>query len=317
MRSYRAEPDPFPAHAAEPPPVWAVAAARTDCGQERPENQDRAVIADAAVDQAWEPPAALTARLDPSGAFYSLVCDGMGGEAGGAIASGLAVVTIVGAMRARWLQRHAEPAGSIALDEARVARAIVSSLEAASARIKRTAHEEPAFARMGTTATLAAVVHGALLCGQIGDSRAYVVRGGAVLQVTEDQTMAELLRKNGGLGPDQIASIVGPNVILQALGSSRTLEVALTRTALAQGDVVLLCSDGLYGVIDDAEIASVLGSLADLTAACDRLVSRANEQGGPDNISCVAFRMHGSGLPSAQLPLATTSFDLPRYSALT
>ena len=88
---YRAEPDPFPAPADPPPPRKMVvsAAARTDRGQERSDNQDRSVLGDAATAHAWEPPAALATAVDPSGGFYALVCDGMGGEAGGAVASAL------------------------------------------------------------------------------------------------------------------------------------------------------------------------------------------------------------------------------------
>jgi len=298
MRSYKAEPDPFPAvPPADPaglPRFDVIAAALTDRGQERSDNQDRAVIADASTDQAWEPPVAVAVRADPSGAFYAAVCDGMGGEAGGAIASGLAVATIVGAMRSRWVQRSATPAASIALTESLVAQALVASLDSASARIKVTAREEPAYARMGTTATVAAVVHGALLCAQIGDSRAYVLRGDRLLQVTEDQTMAELLRKSGAIPPEQIASIVGPNVILQALGSSTRLDVALTKTPLERGDAVLLCSDGLYGAVDDVDIARIIRESTDLGAACERLVAEANAAGGPDNISCVLFRCVGA-----------------------
>jgi len=309
MSCYRAEPDPFPAP--PPPPPCVSAAARTDIGQERSDNQDRAVIADASCDQAWEPPVALAARVHASGAFYALVCDGMGGEAGGALASGLAVEIIVGAMRARWLQRSTEPASSIALDEARIAMALVASLEAASARIKQAAREEPIYARMGTTATLAVIAHGALLCAQIGDSRAYVLRGDRLLQVTEDQTMAEFLRKSGAVPPDQISAIVGPNVILQALGSSTRLDVAITRTPLAHRDVVLLCSDGLYGVVDDREIKEVLRTSSDLAVACDRLVTRANEQGGPDNISCAAFYVVDQTLPPPDSVLSTTLLTPP------
>jgi protein phosphatase len=224
----------------------------------------------------------------------------MGGEAGGAVASGLALETIIGAMRARWLLRKADPAGSIALDELRVVQAIIASFEAASARIKRAAREEPIYARMGTTATLATVVHGALVCAQVGDSRAYVLRGERIVQVTEDQTMAELLRKSGTLSTDQIASIVGPNVILQALGSSTNLEVAFTRTPLAQDDIVLVCSDGLHGVVDDAVIARVLRGARDLGDACEALIASANAAGGPDNISAAAFLVSGEALPLAE-----------------
>jgi PPM family protein phosphatase len=307
MSCYRAEPDPFPT----PPPAKTsvFAAASTDTGQERPENQDRAVIGDAATDQAWEPPAAVGVLAGPAGSFYAVVCDGMGGEAGGALASGLGVEAIVGAMRARWSQRDAGPGGSVARSEAQVAHALVASLEAAATRIKQAAREEPIYARMGTTATLAAIAHGALLCAQVGDSRAYVMRNGRLHQVTEDQTMVEYLRKSGALAPEQISAIVGPNVILQALGSSTRLEVALTRTPLAQNDVVLLCSDGLHGVVEHAEIAEILRTAPDLAHACDALVARANANGGPDNISCVAFCVVDETLPAPAAPPLTTQLS--------
>jgi PPM family protein phosphatase len=303
MSCYRAEPDPFPSPA--PATTSVFAAARTDTGQERAENQDRALVGDAATEQAWEPPVALGVLAGPAGSFYAAVCDGMGGEAGGALASALAVETIAGAMRARWLQRDSEPAGSIARSEAQVAQAMAASLEAAALRIKHAARAEPVYARMGTTATLAAIAHGALLCAQIGDSRAYLLRGGRLHRLTEDQTMMEHLRRSGALSEEQIRALVGPNVILQALGSSSRLEVALTRTALAQDDVVLLCSDGLHGVVDDAAIAEVLLAAPDLEHACDQLVARANAAGGPDNISCVVLRVVDPALPPSTLPVTT------------
>jgi serine/threonine protein phosphatase PrpC len=326
MRCYRAEPDPFPA-ASAPPVVRVLAAVRSDCGLERSENQDRGAIADAAGDQSWEPPAALSALAERSAGFYALVCDGMGGEAGGAIASGLALETIASELRARWVQRSIEPAGedrrSIELDEKRIAHALAASFEAASQMIKRAGREQPIYARMGTTATLATIAHGALLCAQVGDSRAYVLRGDHLAQITEDQTMAELLRRSGGLSREQIASVVGPNVILQALGSSTELEVAFSRTPLADGDIVLLCSDGLYGVVDDDTIARELRSTSggasdhggagsvDLGVACDRLIALANEGGGPDNITCAAFMVSGSELLPATAPLAPLMLTPP------
>jgi protein phosphatase len=317
MSRYQPEPDPFPS-----PPrarLEVLGAARTDRGQERSDNQDSAAIGEAATGQAWEPPAALALRVEAA-SFYAVVCDGMGGEAGGALASRLAVETIVSAMRASWLARTAAPvagggalapegahAAGGALAEAALVDALVASLEAASARIKQAAREEPLYARMGTTATLAAVAHGALLCAQIGDSRAYLLRRGRLAQLTEDQTMAEYLRKSGAVPADQISAIVGPNVILQALGSSTRLEVAVTRTPLAHGDAVLLCSDGLYGVLDDLTIARVLDESPELGAACDELIARANAAGGPDNISCVAFRVLDESLAASSAEPATTA----------
>jgi serine/threonine protein phosphatase PrpC len=164
---------------------------------------------------------------------------------------------------------------------------------------------------MGTTATVATIAHGTLLCAQIGDTRAYVLRGEHLEQVTEDQTIAEYLRRSGAVPADQISAVVGPNVILQALGSSTRLEVALTRTPLAHGDVVLVCSDGLYGVVDDLTIAEVLRTSSDLGVACDRLIAHANDAGGPDNISCTAFVFAVETRRPPDAPLCTTTLTPP------
>ncbi len=295
MSRYHPEPDPFPSPLRAR--VAVTGAVRSDRGLERGDNQDRAALGEAARGASWEPPAAVDLCASAS-SFYGLVCDGMGGEAGGALASGLAVETIVAAMRAFWMHSNAQPPASLAVAEADVERAVVASLEAASARIRRVALEDRAYARMGTTATLALVAHGTLVCAQVGDSRAYVLRGERLMQVTEDQTLVEMLRK-AGTPPEQVRAMVGPNVILQALGSTARLQVAVTRTTLAHGDVVLLCSDGLHGVVADEEIARLLRAGEDLPAACDALVARANALGGPDNISCVLFRVAGPAFARA------------------
>lgn len=293
MSCYSVEPDPFPA----PPPTIApgprlrvFAAARTDVGQERSDNEDRALLADASEGKGWEPPATVALEAQP-GAFYGLVCDGMGGEAGGEIASTLAIEATAGAMQACWEKLAAVPPGSLAVAEQRLASAMVASLEAASARIKQVAKAEPIYGRMGTTATLALVTEGSLLCAQVGDSRAYVFSQGLLSQVTRDQTMVELLRSSGNIPEDQIANVCGPNVILQALGSSVKLEVAITRTPLEDGDVVLVCSDGLHGPVSDESIARILSSNDDPSAAADTLIRAANANGGPDNISVIVFRV--------------------------
>ena len=233
-----------------------------------------------------------TLVLDPlTRAHYALMRDAMLAEAGGEIASSLAVEATAGAMQACWANLSAVPPGSTAVAEQRLASAMVASLETASARIKQVAKAEPIYGRMGTTATLALVSERSLLCAQVGDSRAYVFSQGLLSQVTRDQTMVELLRSSGNIPEDQIANVCGPNVILQALGSSVKLEVAITRTPLEDGDVVLVCSDGLHGPVSDESIARILASHDDPSAAADALVRAANANGGPDNISAVVFRV--------------------------
>lgn len=291
MSCYSVEPDPFPASKEVLlPRIRIHAAARTDVGRERSDNQDRALIGDVSEGWGWEPPAAVSHEALP-GAFYALVCDGMGGEAGGEVASTLAIEATAGAMKACWANLAAVPPGSTAIAEQRLASAMVASLEAASARVKQVAKAEPIYGRMGTTATLALVSERSLLCAQVGDSRAYVFSQGMLSQVTRDQTMQELLRSSGNIPEDQIANVCGPNVILQALGSSTKLEVAITRTPLEDGDVVLVCSDGLHGPVSDESIARILSSHDDPSAAADALVAAANANGGPDNISAIVFRV--------------------------
>jgi serine/threonine protein phosphatase PrpC len=244
-RHLSVEPDPFP-----PPRLAFRAVARSHPGLERPNNEDCAAI------------------VDLSSAVVAVVCDGMGGEAGGEIASGLAVEEIRAA-----LTRGADPARAV---------------ELAHARIRAEAAREPALARMGTTATVAAIRRGAVVCAQVGDSRAYLLRGGELFQLTRDQTLAELVRA-GGLG-DVSPDSIGAHVILQAVGSSARLEVAVTRAALEDGDAILLCSDGLHGVVEDAEIARILAADDDPAAACEALIARALAAGGPDNVTCVVLR---------------------------
>src|SRR5262249_48621888 len=140
--------------------------------------------------------------------------------------------------------------------EGHLARHIVASIEAASERIKEQARLEPAYARMGTTATLGAIVNRSFICAHVGDSRAYLYRRGVLTQLTHDQTLAELLRRSGS----DVDELVGSNVILQAVGSSLRLDVALTHTPLEDGDTLLLCSDGLSGVVPDALLAATLAA---------------------------------------------------------
>jgi protein phosphatase len=275
------EPDPFPtfSRTVRCSKLRVRGAARTDPGLERSNNEDAAAFGDA-LGVAFEPPA--SAEVGADACFVGLVCDGMGGEAGGEIASRLAVEAILGDLRAGRLERGDRDVG----------RGLVASIEAASARIQREAREQPVYARMGTTATLGAVVAGSLVCAQVGDSRAYLFREGRLTQLTRDQTLLELFRRNAEAGADTFDG-VGANVILQAVGSSPKLEVVVTWTPLEPGDVVLLCSDGLSGVVPDALIATTLTEAKSPEHACTELVARTLERGAPDNVTCVVFEVFG------------------------
>jgi PPM family protein phosphatase len=229
-------------------------AVRSDPGRQRAKNEDRALVGFVAP--------------------FALVCDGMGGEAGGEVASNIASEAIAAALDGAWPWANVEDA-------------LVASVVGAGDRVRAVARAEPRLARMGTTATVAAVYGDWLLCAQVGDSRAYLFRDGQLAQLTRDQTMYELLKSTG---VDVVGADIPTNVILQAVGSSVRLDVVVTRTPMRPGDVVLLCSDGLSGVVDDDVIATILRAQEDLDAACDALIAAANEAGGPDNITVVVLR---------------------------
>jgi protein phosphatase len=215
----------------------------------------------------------------------------MGGEVGGEIASTLASEAIAGAMTTCWSRFLVDPPRTVPTAEERLARGMKSSIDVAASRIKSFTRAHPRYKRMGTTATLAAIGFGSMLIAQVGDSRAYVLREGRLAQLTRDQTMAEWLRAQSPTG-HPASEIYGSNVILQAVGASATLDIVLTRHELCVGDVVLLCSDGLSGPVDDGAIERILeGAANDPAKTTDELVCAANENGGPDNVSCVVFRV--------------------------
>jgi protein phosphatase len=148
---------------------------------------------------------------------------------------------------------------------------------------------------MGTTATVAAILGDTLYLAQIGDSRAYLVRRGTAHQLTHDQSRVQALVDAGILTPEEAEKSSERNIILQALGPEPKVDVDLTRQQLRRGDVVVLSTDGLHGVVSPAEIAS-LAAPTDPAAACRALVELGNNRGGPDNITVVIMYIDGADL---------------------
>jgi PPM family protein phosphatase len=301
MRRYLdIEPDPFPVS----PRISIVAAAKTDCGMERTNNEDSAVLADLGNGRTFEPPSNVA--LTPHSAFVGLVCDGMGGEAGGEVASRLAIETIIPHLRATTMMMMKDDtygggeSSTTTTNDNIIARGLIKSIEFASQRIRDESRQNPHLARMGTTATLAAITTArALVCAQVGDSRAYLLRDNALSQITVDQTLAEMLRRNAPGGAlENVDEVVGAHVILQAVGSSTNLEVAITFTPLEDDDVILLCSDGLSGVVpDDLIQQTLIAHRNDPNSACDALVRRALNVGAPDNVTCIVISIRPAQAP--------------------
>jgi protein phosphatase len=160
--------------------------------------------------------------------------------------------------------------------------------------------EHPESRGLGTTATLAGLLGDTLYLAQVGDSRAYLVRDGVARQLTRDQSLMQRLVDAGELTQDEADRSERRNIILQALGPEPSVKIDLTHQRVGRGDVLVLCTDGLSGLVRAEEIAVVITQIPDLAAACRELVDRANEQGGPDNITVIAARFEGEGLGIAE-----------------
>ena len=276
---------------------------RTDVGQVREHNEDNFLIADLTRRSRGLREEDRCRRVQANGNVFG-VCDGMGGAAAGEVASQLAVDLI-------FEQLLQAPAPR---DSDELARNLVSAVEYAGHQIYAEARADRSRRGMGTTATVAVLRDARLFIAQVGDSRAYVLRQGRLVQVTRDQSLVNQLIEAGQLTEEEAETFEHNNIILQALGTAETVQVDLTYVDLRQGDTLLLCSDGLSGMIRDPEIRQVLVDIDDPIRACKELTDRANAAGGHDNITVIVVRFSGLGLaaPSdTDEPVAYRKYPLP------
>lgn len=270
------------------PDIKIAVYGKTDVGLVREHNEDCLLIADVTKNaRIPNPRDQIEFQVGQKGALL-LVCDGMGGAAAGEVASQMAVDSISSALIA-----------SDPLPRDAFARRLRRAIEDANDRIYAQSRDNQNERGMGTTCTAVALVDGTLVVGQIGDSRCYVLRGERLTQVTKDQSLAWQLIEAGAMTVEEAKAFEHANIILQALGVQERVDVALSQVPLRRGDVVLVSSDGLHGPVTDEEIVQLLKEEKDLKKACDKLVSRALEREGPDNITVVVARFDGPGLPEA------------------
>ena len=218
------------------------------------------------------------------------VADGMGGHSSGEIASKIAVDEIseffkmtARDVEATWPYKMDK---SKSYDENRLSTAI----KLANSRIFERANTEQKFKGMGTTVATVHFVAANAYVGHVGDSRVYWFRQGQLKQVTEDHSLLNDYLKAKKLTPEEIDAFPHKNVIVRALGMKDTVQVDLNRFETQDGDVFLICSDGLSGMVPDASIQEVLTKVHDLDTAGKQLIDLANANGGNDNVTCVLAR---------------------------
>ena len=262
--------------------------ARTEVGCVRKRNEDHFVVANLASGELGLRPSARVQPLTLAGTLIA-VCDGMGGAAAGDVASNIAARTL-----ADLLQAHS-PFADVAAAE----QAMQAAITAVNNAIRGAAASDPMRHGMGTTMTAALALGAQLLIGHVGDSRAYLRRGRALMQLTTDHSIVGQLIAAGRLQPEQARNYEHRNVLLQALGVQPRVGPEIVHAQLRAGDVLLVCSDGLTGPIADDMILELMLRYQDPVRCCRALTEAACAAGGPDSVTVAIARFTGDGL---QLP---------------
>jgi PPM family protein phosphatase len=270
-------------------PVQVSVFGKTDLGRSREHNEDTFLVADLSTGNASLHPEVRQHKVGPRGSLF-MVADGMGGAAAGELASAMAADLIYHHLATAWVSDDDASAD-------RFAYRMKEAVELANQKIYGYAREHPEVRGMGTTVTAAGVNGQDLYLAQIGDSRAYLVRNGEAIQLTKDQSLMQRLVDAGELTEEEAEQSERRNIILQALGPDPRVKVDLTRQTLRRGDTLIICSDGLSGLVKREEFPAIVADHPELADLCSALIDLANERGGPDNITVVTARFDGDGLP--------------------
>ena len=265
---------------------------KTDLGRTRDHNEDTFLVADLSGGNASLQPEVRNHVVGPWGSLF-MVADGMGGAAAGELASAMAADHIYRHLVTNWVHDGTPTAERFAFR-------MKEAVELANDQLYSYAREHPEVRGMGTTVTAAGVFGSDLYLAQIGDSRAYLVRGATAIQLTKDQSLMQRLVDAGELTEDEAEQSERRNIILQALGPDPRVKVDLTHQAIRRGDILILCSDGLSGLVRREEFAQLAVKHPEPQALCGSLIDLANERGGPDNITVITARFDGEGLPEPE-----------------
>ena len=264
----------------------AIVVGMTDVGRVREHNEDSFLVMNRADGRRTASAERLDVGLD--GALLLAVCDGMGGAAAGEVASRMAA------------DRIATDLGKADFSDSspdQIASMMDHAVQQANADIHGAALANPSQKGMGTTMTAAVVTPGRVFISQVGDSRAYLLRKNLLNQLTKDQSLIGQLIEEGTLTEEEAEKLGGRNIVLQAVGVEENLRVDTKYWPLLRGDVLLVCSDGLSGMVKDAQMKEILQAHAeDPGKAAESLIAEANKNGGRDNVTAIVARFDGEGL---------------------
>ncbi|MEA2206833.1 MAG: family protein phosphatase [Blastocatellia bacterium] len=275
--------------------------AQSDIGRVRRGNEDNFLVLDLSTTTTWtgsggEASPVELHRVDPGNAGVVLVVsDGMGGALAGDVASRMAVDSVREILVGDGSEKSNGCNPSLSLVDCLREATIYANLE-----IHKKSLQDSRCSGMGATFTGAAIKGDTLDLVQVGDSRAYVIRGSQIRLATKDQSLVQQLVDVGQISEEEAETHMFRNVILQALGAQTDLTPATARMRIRQGDMLLLCSDGLSGKLRADDIQRIVADTGDdLSEACSRLIQEANDRGGEDNITVILARFSGNDLKEA------------------
>ncbi len=223
--------------------------------------------------------------FEREGALLLVVCDGMGGANAGNVASRLAVERFVEEVR-----QEIQPD----MDDTYIEDLLRVGAQYANQSVFELSASQPEFQGMGTTLVAALVQGNRAVFVNVGDSRGYLLRGGGIRQITEDHSYVQEMVRKGRLTPEESRRHPHRNLITRAVGVDTFVDSDLFHVPLENGDKLLLCSDGLTGMVEDSEIAHIIGDTPVLENAAEKLIDTACANGGVDNITVVLFCRGGS-----------------------
>ena len=231
------------------------------------------------------PEAAIPARFDELG-FGMMVADGMGGMSAGDVASRMAIQTLVtlALNTPDWIMRTGQS------ENERILARMTERYRKVDSAIREEASINPQLSGMGTTMTVAYSLGADLFLGHVGDSRVYLLRGAEFRRLTHDHTLAQGLADRGALTPNELVTSRLRHVLTRYLGGNEPVKADVQHTRLQDGDQLLLCTDGLTEMVDEASIAAVLRTMKTADDACQALVDAALKGGGKDNVTVVLAR---------------------------
>jgi protein phosphatase len=275
----------------EGPEVLLQVASRSDRGLVRGNNEDSFVVADLSGARGTGADTTVgVGRVGPKGVLLA-VSDGMGGQEAGEVASRLAVETLHEILQKEWSGRAERDAVAELRNDLRTA------VDRANRAVLDHVASNPERHGMGATLTAAVVLGRTLVVAHVGDSRCYLLRDGVLKPLTSDQSLAEELVRRGVVQRDSPAYIARRSVLTRVVGQASPLVPDSEVLDLARGDRLMVCSDGLYGPVDDEVIRDILLDAKDPDEAVEALVAAAKDRGAPDNVTCIAAWLAGEGLP--------------------